>query len=128
MGNNGSRRLHFYRIPMPLYSLHSFCSVRSHLLESLERQILCIWEQREDFSYYLGTEGVSPYGGNRGSLKYEHVNGRVSVGNDTYGITRIPTTVAGHGVERRAGLKEEHAVRLSRFGPLGCVKPYSCFG
>ena len=24
-------------------------------------------------------------------------------GNDTYGITRIPTTVAGHGVVRRAG-------------------------
>ena len=27
----------------------------------------------------------------------------VSVGNDTYGITRIPTTVAGRGVVRRAG-------------------------
>ena len=25
-------------------------------------------------------------------------------GNDTYGITRIPTTVAGRGVVRRAGL------------------------
>ena len=25
---------------------------------------------------YLGIEGVSPYGGNIGSLKYEHVNGR----------------------------------------------------
>ena len=36
---------------------------------------LCIWEQREAFTAYLGTEGVSPYGGNRGSLKYEHVNG-----------------------------------------------------
>ena len=29
---------------------------------------------------------------------------RVSVGNDTYGITRIPTMVAGRGVVRRAGL------------------------
>ena len=26
------------------------------------------------------------------------------VGNDTYGITRIPTTVVGRGVVRRAGL------------------------
>ena len=29
---------------------------------------------------------------------------QVSVGNDTYGITRIPTTVAGRGVVSRAGL------------------------
>ena len=29
---------------------------------------------------------------------------KMSVGNDTYGITRIPTTVAGRGVVRRAGL------------------------
>ena len=28
----------------------------------------------------------------------------LSVGNDTYGIIRIPTTVAGHRVVRRAGL------------------------
>ena len=52
MGNNGSRRLPFYIIPMPLRSLHSFCSVRSHLLKSLERQILHIWEQREAFTPY----------------------------------------------------------------------------
>ncbi len=57
MGNNGSCRLPFYIIPMPLRSLHSFFSVRSHLLKSLERQILRIWEQREDFTPYLGTEG-----------------------------------------------------------------------
>ena len=69
MGNNGSRRLPFYIIPMPLRSLHSFCSVRSHLLKSLERQILCIWERREDFTPYLGTEGgfYSVFG-NRGSI------------------------------------------------------------
>lgn len=30
----------------------------------------------------------------------------VSVGNDTYGITRIPTAVVGCGVERREGLTE----------------------
>src|SRR3954462_5725965 len=77
MGNNGSRGLPYYSIPMPLRSLHSFCSVPSHLLKFVERQILRIWEQREALTpYYLGTEGVSPYGGNRGSLKYEHVNGR----------------------------------------------------
>ena len=28
----------------------------------------------------------------------------LSVGNNTYGITRIPTTVSGRGVLRRAGL------------------------
>ena len=57
--------------------IHSFCSVPSHLLKSVERHILHIWEQREAFTpSYLGTGGVSPYGGNRGSLKYEHVNGR----------------------------------------------------
>ena len=31
---------------------------------------------------------------------------RMSVGNDTYGITRIPNAVAGRGVERRVGLTE----------------------
>ena len=69
MGSNGSRRLPFYIIPMPLCSLHSFCSVRSHLLKYLERQILRIWEQREDFTPYLGTKGgfYSVFG-NRGSI------------------------------------------------------------
>ena len=69
MGNNGSRGLPFYSIPMPLRSLHSFCSVPSHLLKSLERQILRIWEQREDFTPYLGIEGgfYSVFG-NRGSI------------------------------------------------------------
>ena len=58
-------------------TLTSLILLRSHLLKSLERQILRIWEQREAFTpYYLGTEGVSPYGGNIGILKYEHVNGR----------------------------------------------------
>ena len=52
MGNNGSRGLPFYSIPMPLRSLHSFCSVPSHLLKSVERQILRIWEQREAFTPY----------------------------------------------------------------------------
>ena len=28
----------------------------------------------------------------------------MSVGNDTYGVTRIPSTVGGRGVVRRAGL------------------------
>ena len=69
MGNNGSRRLHFYRIPLPLCSLQSFCSVPSHLLKSVERQILRIWEQREAFTPYLGTKGgfYSVFG-NRGSI------------------------------------------------------------
>ena len=52
MGSNGLRRLPFYSIPMPLRSLHSFCSVPSHLLKSIERQILRIWEQREAFTPY----------------------------------------------------------------------------
>ena len=30
----------------------------------------------------------------------------VSVGNDTYGITGIPSTVAGRGIMRRAGLAD----------------------
>ena len=55
MGNNGPRGLPFYSIPMPLRSLHSFCSVRSHLLKSVERQILHIWEQRE-YHHMEGTE------------------------------------------------------------------------
>ena len=69
MGNNGSWALPFYSIPMPLRSLHSFCSVPSHLLKSVERQILRIWEQREDFTPYLGTKGgfYSVFG-NRGSI------------------------------------------------------------
>ena len=69
MGNNGSQGLPFYSIPMPLRSLHSFCSVCSHLLKSLERQILRIREQREDFTPYLGTEaGFYSVFGNRGSI------------------------------------------------------------
>ena len=52
MGNDGSWGLTFYIIRMPLRSLHSFCSVPSHLLKSVERQILRIWEQREAFTPY----------------------------------------------------------------------------
>ena len=48
----------------------------------------------------------------------------VSVGNDTYGITGIPTTVAGRGIVRRAGLADSTKGDLPRFGPQRCVKPY----
>ena len=51
----------------------------------------------------------------------------MSVGNDTYGITRIPTTVAGRRVVRRA-----YQTDSTRFVYPGSgredVKPYSCFG
>ena len=111
MGNNGSRRLPFYIIPMPLRSLHSFCSIPSHLLKSVERQILHIREQREAFTpYYLGTEGVSPYGGNRGSWKYEHVNGKPhacmhacmqhATLTRTHGRTQHSCTHAAHNTRR----------------------------
>ena len=52
----------------------------------------------------------------------------MSVRNDTYGITRIPTTVDGARGREKSGSSRQHTVRLSRFGPQGCVKPYSCFG
>ena len=48
----------------------------------------------------------------------------VSVGgNDTYGITRIPTTVAGAQGCKKSRISSQHKERLPRFGPRGCVKP-----
>ena len=48
----------------------------------------------------------------------------MSVGNDTYGITGIPTTVAGRWIVRRAGLVDSTMGILPRFRPQRCVKPY----
>ena len=47
----------------------------------------------------------------------------VSVWNDTYGITRIPTTVAGARGCEKSRINNQHKDRLPRFGPRGCVKP-----
>ena len=72
MRNDGSRGLPFYSIPMPLRSLHSFCSVPSHLLKSVERQILRIWEQREAFT---------PYWSIWEQREYHHMEGTEEVWN-----------------------------------------------
>ena len=48
---------------------------------------------------------------------------KMSVGNDTYGITRIPTMVAGARGCEKSRINSQHKDRLPRFGPRGCVKP-----
>ena len=48
----------------------------------------------------------------------------VSVGNDTYGITGIPTTVAGRGDREKSRTSRQHKEDLPRFGLQRCVKPY----
>ena len=48
----------------------------------------------------------------------------VSVGNDTYGITGIPSTVAGRGDREESRISSQHKGGLPRFGPQRCVKPY----
>ena len=44
-------------------------------------------------------------------------------GNDTSGITRIPTTIAGAQGCKKSKISSQHEDRLPRFGPRGCVKP-----
>ena len=128
MGNNGSRRLPFYIIPMPLRSLHSFCSVRSHLLKSLERQILRIWEQREDFTPYLGTEGgfYSVFG-NRGRIllriweqrEYHHMEGTEEAwnmnmsmgGSKPHACMQHATLTRTHGRTQHSRTHAAHSTR-----------------
>ena len=57
-------------------------------------------------------------------LSSSHGLGEVSVGNDTYGITGIPSTVVGHGDHEECGTSRQHKGDLPRFGPQRCVKPY----
>ena len=45
----------------------------------------------------------------------------LSVGDDTYGITIIPTTVAGAQGCEKSRNNSQHKDRLPRFGPRGCV-------
>ena len=47
----------------------------------------------------------------------------MSVWNDTYGIKRIPTMVAGAQGCEKSRISNQHEDRLPRFGPRGCVKP-----
>ena len=49
---------------------------------------------------------------------------RVLVENDTYGITGIPSTVAGRGHREKSRTSRQHKGDLPRFGPQRCVKPY----
>ena len=49
---------------------------------------------------------------------------RLSVGNDTYGISGIPSTVAGRRDREKSGTSRQHKGDLPRFGPQRCVKPY----
>ena len=48
----------------------------------------------------------------------------MSVGNDTYGITGIPSMVAGRVDREKNGTSRRHKGDLPRFGPQRCVKPY----
>ena len=48
---------------------------------------------------------------------------KMSVGNDTYGITRIPTAVAGARDCEKSRISNQHENRLPRFGPRGCLIP-----
>ena len=48
---------------------------------------------------------------------------RMPVWNDTYGITRIPTTVAGAQGCKESRASRQLKDRLPRFGPRGCVNP-----
>ena len=45
------------------------------------------------------------------------------MGNDTYGITEIPTTVVGRGDREKSRTSRQHKGDLLRFGPQRCVKP-----
>ena len=47
----------------------------------------------------------------------------LSVENDTYGITRIPTTVSRAWGCEKSRSNRKHTDRLPRFGLRGCVKP-----
>ena len=49
----------------------------------------------------------------------------MSVGNDTYGITGIPSMVAGRGDREKSGTSRQHKGDLPRFGPQRCVKHYN---
>ena len=49
---------------------------------------------------------------------------KMLVGNDTYGITGIPTTVAGRGDPEKSGTSRQHKGDLPRFGPQRYVKSY----
>ena len=49
---------------------------------------------------------------------------KMSVGNDTYGITGIPSMVVGRGDRDKSGTSRQHKGDLPRFGPQRCVKLY----
>ena len=46
------------------------------------------------------------------------------MGNETYGIIGIPSTVAGCGDREKSGTSRQHKGFLPRFGLQRCVKPY----
>ena len=46
----------------------------------------------------------------------------MSVGNNTYGITRIPSAAAGAQGCEKSGISNQHKDHLPRFGPRGMRK------
>ena len=48
----------------------------------------------------------------------------MSVGNDTYGITGIPSMVAGRGDREKSGTSRQHKGDLPKFEQQRCVKLY----